>query len=134
MREAGAIDGMWQELGRQLAALRRAARLTQAELGALIGFSRTAVSVAEIGRQIYSRYFWEACDKALATGGVLTDGADQIGAVRSAVENAAACAAQEAREARPLAAFTLARDQAEVFAGVSARCGFARIAAAGSWS
>jgi Helix-turn-helix domain len=120
MREAGSIDGMWRDLGRQLAALRRAAGLTQVELGALAGYSRTAVSVAEIGRQPYSRDFWQACDKALDTGGVLTDGADEIGAVRSAVERAVACAAQEAREARALAAFTAAQDQVGLFAGVSA--------------
>jgi DNA-binding XRE family transcriptional regulator len=129
MSDAEGIDAMWLDLGRQLAALRRKAGLTQVKLGAVIGFSRTTVSVAEIGRVSHSREFWRACDKALGTGGVLTAGADQIGAVRNAGEHAAACAAQEAREARALAAFTAAREQHGVSAGVSAvqpcpNCGY----------
>ena len=116
----GGADAMWRELGRQLAALRREAGLTQVALAALAGFSRTAVSLAEIGRAQHSHEFWQACDEALGTGGVLAAGAEQISAVRSAGEHAAACAAQEAREARALAAFAAARDQREVSAGVSA--------------
>jgi DNA-binding transcriptional regulator YiaG len=46
----GGIDALWRELGRQLAALRREAGLTQMALAALTGFSRTTVSVAEVGR------------------------------------------------------------------------------------
>lgn len=120
MDDAGSVEAMWRELGCQLAALRREAGLNQVGLGALIGFSRTTVSVAEIGRGYQSRAFWLACDKALGTGGVLAAGADQIGAVRHAGELAAACAAQEAREARALAAFTTAREQRGVSARVNA--------------
>jgi transcriptional regulator with XRE-family HTH domain len=95
---------MGRELGRQLAALRRQAGLTQHGLAALAGFSRTTVSMAELGRGYQARQFWEACDKALDTGGALTAGADQLEAVRIAGRRAVACAAQEAREARALAA------------------------------
>jgi len=95
-----------RELGQQLAALRREAWLTQESLGGLAGFSRSTVSVAEIGRQPHAREFWAACDRALDSGGVLAAGCDQIDAVREAEERAAACAAQEARETRALAALT----------------------------
>jgi len=109
-----------RELGRQLAALRREAGLTQENLGALAGFSRSTVSVAEIGRQPHAREFWAACDKALDSGGVLAADFDQIDAVREAEERSAACAAQEAREARALAALTAAQHRGGVAAGVTA--------------
>jgi hypothetical protein len=83
------------------------------------GVSRSTVSLAEIGRQSQARDFWEACDKALDTGGVLTAGADQIGKVRDAEQRAAALAAQEAREARALAALAAAQRHSGVSAGVT---------------
>src|SRR5258708_34071623 len=100
------LDTMQRELGGALEALRREAGLTQHGLAALAGFSRTTVSLAEIGRQSQAREFWQACDKALDAGGALTAGADQIDTVRDAEQRAAACAAQEAREARALAGRT----------------------------
>ena len=120
MTSTGGTEAMWRELGRQLAALRRAAGLTQVSLGAQAGFSRTTVSVAEIGRAVPSDDFWQACDKALRSGGALTTGAAQIKAAQRASEHAAARAAQEAREAQALAAFTAAQDQRGVSAEVSA--------------
>ena len=59
---------MVRELGRQLAALRRAAGLTQHQLAGLTGFSRSTVSLAEIGRESHAHQLWEACDKALDAG------------------------------------------------------------------
>jgi transcriptional regulator with XRE-family HTH domain len=120
MSDSGNIAAMQRELGRQLAALRREAGLTQHGLAALAGFSRTTVSLAEIGRQSQAREFWMACDKALDTGGVLAAGADQIDAVRDAEQRAAASAAQEAREARALAALTVAEHHSGVRAGITA--------------
>jgi transcriptional regulator with XRE-family HTH domain len=120
MSESQNISGMQRELGRQLAALRREAGLTQQGLAALAGFSRPAVSLAEIGRQFPARQFWNACDKALDTGGVLAAGTDQISAVREAEERAAALAAQEARQARGLAALAAARQTSGVTAAVTA--------------
>jgi transcriptional regulator with XRE-family HTH domain len=120
MSDSGNIAAMQRDLGRQLAALRRRAGLTQQGLAALAGFSRSVVSLAEIGRQSQAREFWQACDKALDTGGVLTDGVDQIDAVRQAEQHAAARTAQEAREARALAALAVARDHSGVTAGVTA--------------
>jgi transcriptional regulator with XRE-family HTH domain len=84
MSDSDNIAAMGRELGRHLAALRRGAGLTQHGLAALAGFSRTTVSMAEIGRHSQAREFWEACDKALDTGGALTAGAVQIDAVRDA--------------------------------------------------
>lgn len=114
------IVAMQRELGHQLAALRREAGLTQEALAALAGFSRSAVSLAEIGRQNQAREFWQACDKALDTDGVLADGADQISVVRDAEQRAAALAAQEARQARALAALAAARQLSGVAAAVTA--------------
>jgi transcriptional regulator with XRE-family HTH domain len=98
---------MRRDLGLQLAALRRAAGLTQHELAALTAFARSTVSMAEIGRQYQAREFWAACDKALDSGGVLTARADEISAVRDARDRAAALAAHQARQARALGTFTV---------------------------
>lgn len=120
MSDSDNIAAMQRELGRHLAALRREAGLTQHGLAALVGFSRSTVSLAEIGRQSQARQFWEACDKALDTGGALAAGADQIDTVRDAEQRAAALAAQEAREARVLAALAAAQHHSGVRAGVTA--------------
>jgi transcriptional regulator with XRE-family HTH domain len=51
MSDSENVAAMGRELGRQLAALRREAGLTQHGLAARAGFSRSTVSLAEIGRQ-----------------------------------------------------------------------------------
>lgn len=122
------VTSMRRELGRQLAALRRQAGLTQADLAGLTGFSRSTVSVAEIGRQAHAREFWAACDKALGTGRVLTGGFAQVEAVRGTQQRAAARAAQEVREAQALAALAEARQHGRIETTVTAvqacpRCG-----------
>jgi transcriptional regulator with XRE-family HTH domain len=114
------IAEMVRDLGQQLAALRQEAGLTQESLASLTGFSRSTVSLAEIGRQPHAREFWQACDKALGTSDVLTTGFAQIEAVREAQHQAAARVAQEAREARALAAFEQAQQASGATAGVSA--------------
>jgi transcriptional regulator with XRE-family HTH domain len=119
MSHSEALAAMLRDLGRQLAALRRGAGLTQQDLAALTGFSRTTVSLAEIGRQSPAREFWAACDVALSTGGLLTTGFDQIEAARAAGQRAAARAAQEAREARALAEFEAAQRSSGASAGVT---------------
>jgi DNA-binding XRE family transcriptional regulator len=107
------------QLGRQLAALRHGMGLTQFQLAGRIRFSRSAVSLAEIGRACQAQEFWQACDKALDTGGVLMEGALQIDEVRDALVRAAALAAQEAREARAVAAMAAA-EKTHLSAGVAA--------------
>jgi hypothetical protein len=58
-------------LSGSLAALRRAADLTQPQLAELVGFSVTTVGHAETGRLWQSRRFWERADKAVSAGGEL---------------------------------------------------------------
>jgi DNA-binding XRE family transcriptional regulator len=86
------VAQMFRDLGRQLAALRHEARLTQHGLAALIGYSRSAVSLAEIGRDCQAPEFWQACDKALDTGGALAAAWDRIEQFRSDLDHAAAIA------------------------------------------
>ncbi len=52
-------------LGRQLAASRRAAGLSQEQLAPLSGYSQSTVANSEIGRQRVPRGFWRRCDDAL---------------------------------------------------------------------
>jgi transcriptional regulator with XRE-family HTH domain len=119
MSDPEMITAMRRELGRQLAALRREARFTQEELASRAGFSRSAVSVAEIGGKGPAREFWVACDRALTTGDVLTIGYTQIIAVQKARQRAAALAAQRAREAQALAALADASEHDDIHSTVS---------------
>ena len=59
-------------LSRALAALRRAAGLSQPALAALTGYSTTTVGHAETGRLWQARAFWEKADLILAADGELT--------------------------------------------------------------
>jgi transcriptional regulator with XRE-family HTH domain len=54
---------MVRELDHQLAALHRAAGLTQHQLAELTSFSRTTVSLAEIGRESHARQFGKPATK-----------------------------------------------------------------------
>ncbi|MGH3804403.1 MAG: helix-turn-helix domain-containing protein, partial [Pseudonocardiaceae bacterium] len=53
------LDQARVELGRQLAASRRAARLSQTALGGLIGCVRSTVSHIEHARRRSDRTFWK---------------------------------------------------------------------------
>lgn len=68
----------WRELGRQLAACRRAAALNQTRLAAAISYSRSTVANVETGRQAAPHNFWVRCDHALDAGGVLVEGWQKI--------------------------------------------------------
>jgi hypothetical protein len=68
-REAG--DCQLRELGRRLAARRAAAGFTQEELARRAGYSRSAISTAELGIRPGSLQFWARCDAALGMGGEL---------------------------------------------------------------
>lgn len=61
-----------RELGRELARVRRAAGLTQRQLGKAVGYSRSTVSNAELGHPDVARMFWVRCDQALDTGQLFT--------------------------------------------------------------
>ncbi len=112
MADSELVAGMRWDLGRQLSAVRQRAGLTQHGLGVLTGYTRSAVSFAEIGRAKSAREFWRACDTTLNADGALIAGFDQVQAARESEQQAAALAAQTAREARAVAAFEAARQEA----------------------
>ena len=58
-------------LSGSLAALRRAAGLTQPQLAEIVGMSITTIGHAETGRLWQSRRFWERADTAVYAGGEL---------------------------------------------------------------
>ncbi len=89
-----------RQLGRQLAALRKAAGYkTQHEFAPLTFYTRSTLANAETGRQRTGRAFWRRCDEVLCTGGVLAAGYDRIEAM---------VAQQQEETARTLQADTLA--------------------------
>ena len=90
---------MRRALGRQLAALRNRAGLSQWDLAPLTGYSRSTLSDAELGRHRLRREFWVRCDGLLRAENRLIAGFDQI-------ESAGAVLRQRARPpaARPPAA------------------------------
>jgi hypothetical protein len=91
---------MRRELGRQLAAQRKAVGYVQRELGVLIGYSRTAIANAETGGARVGRQFWERADLALGSGELFARGYDRIRA-QVAAETRAAAARLVLREAEP---------------------------------
>lgn len=72
------ISEMRRALGRELAALREQASLTQRQLASLIGYSRSTIGDAELGRKHIPRGFWERSEIALNAGTVLSGRYDQI--------------------------------------------------------
>jgi transcriptional regulator with XRE-family HTH domain len=108
----GGLDGastesllqMRRALGRQLAALRNRAGLSQWDLAPLTGYSRSTLSDAELGRHRLRREFWLRCDQLLKADSRLLASYDRI-------ETAAAVLEQRARGSAQLAREQLARDQ-----------------------
>src|SRR6266571_7837142 len=82
----------------QLAAFRRTAGYSQAELAALIDYSRSTIANVETGRQHVPPGFWKRADTALHADGALTESNDQVEAASQREREAAARAAREARE------------------------------------
>jgi hypothetical protein len=74
-----AAASMREDMGRALVGRRKAAGLTQAQFGARIGYTRSAVSHAETARHDDTgREFWEAADRALGIGSYFTNWHDRI--------------------------------------------------------
>jgi DNA-binding XRE family transcriptional regulator len=97
------IAAAWQALGRQLAASRRAAGLSQEQLAPLAGYSRSTVANVETGRQHVPRDFWKNCDDALKTAHALAHGFDEVEALtRRASEHTAAAASHSRTSALAL--------------------------------
>src|SRR6266508_6140772 len=77
-----AIAEARRQLGRQLAALRKAAGYnSEHDLAPLTFFGRSTIANVEMGRQHAGRAFWRRCDEVLGTDGVLTAGYDEIEAM-----------------------------------------------------
>jgi DNA-binding XRE family transcriptional regulator len=97
--DADGLASAWRALGRQLAASRRAAGLSQESLAALAGYSRSTVANVETGRQHVPCDFWKRCDTALDTGTALARSYDELAA---AGRRGRVRAAAEARQARAI--------------------------------
>ena len=101
-RAAGPADGaetvtqMRRALGRQLAAMRNRAGLSQWDLAPRTGYSRSTLSDAELGRHRQRREFWLCCDGLLKADGRLVAAYDRT-------ETAAAVISQRARSTAQLA-------------------------------
>jgi transcriptional regulator with XRE-family HTH domain len=78
MVEPEAVQRARVQLGRQLAAYRKAIGYGQEQLASLVFVSRSTIANVETGRQRVPRAFWEQCDVVLATGGLLTAGYDEL--------------------------------------------------------
>ena len=89
------VTQMRRALGRQLAALRNRAGLSQWELAPLTGYSRSTLSDAELGRHRFRRKFWLRCDELLKADSRLVASYDRI-------ETAAALMRQRARSTAQL--------------------------------
>ena len=78
MIDPQAITVAQRALGRQLARLRKAAGLRQADLAALILTSRSGVANVETGHNRGSLDFWTRADRALQAGGELVRGYEEV--------------------------------------------------------
>jgi tetratricopeptide (TPR) repeat protein len=92
-----AVAEAWRALGRQLAASRRAATLTQEQLAPLSGYSRSTIANTETGRQRVPRSFWENCDAVLGTGTALGRGHDEVTAAERGDHLRSAVVARQVR-------------------------------------
>ena len=72
------ITQLRRQLGRDLAARRKAAGMLQEELASRIGHTRGSLSNAETGSRDKSRKFWQSCDNVLGTGTHFADWYDRI--------------------------------------------------------
>jgi hypothetical protein len=84
------VPGARHALGRQLAALRKAAGYSQHEFAPLTLYGRSTLANVETGRQNVPREFWQRCDAALGAGGALVAGFEAIQALRRRAHRRAA--------------------------------------------
>jgi hypothetical protein len=98
-----AVGQLRQALGRQLAAMRNRAGLSQWELAPLTGYSRSTLSDAELGRHRLRREFWLRCDDLLNADSRLVEAYDRVEATAGAMRERALGTAQVAR-GRPTSA------------------------------
>lgn len=100
MEEPDAIAAARAALGRQLAALRKAAGYSQHQFAPLTAYARGTIANVEVGRQNVPRDFWERSDAALGTNGNLTAQYDEIAALVRRRHEATAAAQRAARTAK----------------------------------
>jgi transcriptional regulator with XRE-family HTH domain len=90
MSESEAVRELRRELGQHLAAGRKAAGYSQGEFAQRIRYARSTVSTVESGVQRAGRSFWDACDRALRTGGTLARRFEQLLDLQAATRRGAA--------------------------------------------
>ncbi len=83
---AASLLQMRRALGRQLAAQRNRAGLSQWDLAPLTGYSRSTLSDAELGRHRLRREFWLRCDELLKAEGRLLASYDRIETAATVLE------------------------------------------------
>ena len=76
------VRAAWRDLGQQLAAKRKAAKLNQYEFADRTDYSRSSIANIEIGLQHVNRAFWEAVDPLLGAAGELLRGYDAAEALQ----------------------------------------------------
>lgn len=94
------ITAARKAFGKQLAGLRAAAGLTQADLARLTGYSRSTVANIEAGYQLASPGLCRKCDDVLSTDGVLRAAHDELEELQREAHRRAAAAAQNDRESQ----------------------------------
>jgi transcriptional regulator with XRE-family HTH domain len=114
VRESGTVDNARRTLGANLAAFRRAAGYSQAELASLTDYSRSTIANVETGRQHVPRGFWESADTACHAGGALIEANKELEAMARHEREEAA------RQMRP-SLLTLAEIPEFSFSEISAR-------------
>ncbi|HEY1673600.1 MAG TPA: helix-turn-helix transcriptional regulator [Streptosporangiaceae bacterium] len=89
---------MRRALGRQLAAMRNRAGLSQWDLAPLTGYSRSTLSDAELGRHRLRREFWLRCDGLLKGEGRLVASYDSIESAGAVLRQQSGHTAQQTRD------------------------------------
>ena len=95
---AETVTQLRRALGRQLAAMRNRAGLSQWELAPLTGYSRSTLSDAELGRHRLRRDFWLRCDELLKADSRLVASYDRVESAAAVMRERARSTAQLARE------------------------------------
>ncbi|MGH3936417.1 MAG: helix-turn-helix domain-containing protein [Pseudonocardiaceae bacterium] len=83
LAESEQVRAARRALGRQLAAFRAAAGLSQHRFAPLTHYGRSTVANVEVGRQNVTRDFWQRCDELLNADGALVRGYDELDALVS---------------------------------------------------
>lgn len=89
-----------KDLGRQLAAWRDAAGLTQVQLAQRIPYSRSTVANVEIGRHCTPRQFWQYADGEVGAAGALLAAFEHVDRLAQAQRDQAARAVDQQRQQR----------------------------------